>query len=408
MSHVVAVVLKGYPRLSETFIAQEIHALEKRGLNLRLVSLRQPTDTRVHPVHEEIKAPVLYLPEYLYRAPLRVWRAWRAVRNRENYARARAIWLSDLRHDPTPNRIRRFGQALVLAHEIPSEITWLHAHFLHTPASVARYAARILDLPWSCSAHAKDIWTTPTWEKSEKLDDMQWLVTCTRVNADHLAELGSKSDHVNLVYHGLDFDRLPGAAPAYSARDGSDPEHPVVLLSVGRAVEKKGYPVLIDALAQLPDRLAWRLVHIGGGAALPKLKAQANRAGLGDRIDWTGAQPHGTVFENYRKADVFVLASLIAKDGDRDGLPNVLMEAQSQGLVCLSSEVSGVPELIADGETGLLSPPGDRDALRGRLQSLIENPDLRRKLGTAGRNRVRSEFSCEKGIDLLSRKFGLM
>ena len=134
----IAFVLKGYPRLSETFIAQEILSLERRGLDIRLISLRHPTDARIHPVHREIKAKVSYLPEYLYREPLRVYRAWLKVRKRPGYPAARALWLRDLPRDPTPNRIRRFGQALVLAAELPEDVTHIHAHFLHTPASVAR------------------------------------------------------------------------------------------------------------------------------------------------------------------------------------------------------------------------------------------------------------------------------
>jgi len=148
----VAFVLKGYPRLSEAFIAQEIAALERRGLDIVIVSLRQPTHEHRHPIHDEIRAPLHYLPEYLLREPLRVIRAWLAVRKKAGYRKARAAWLRDLRRDPTPNRIRRFGQALALAAELPADVGRLHAHFLHTPASVTRYAAMIRGLPWSGSA----------------------------------------------------------------------------------------------------------------------------------------------------------------------------------------------------------------------------------------------------------------
>src|SRR6266516_2104501 len=150
----VAFVLKGYPRLSETFIAQEIRALEERGLDIQIVSLRHPTDRARHPVHGQIRAPVLYLPEYLKDEPRRVLEGWRRARLLPGYAAARRAWLADLARDPTPNRIRRFGQALVLAAELAPDIAHLHAHFLHTPASVARYAAMLRGLPWSVSAHA--------------------------------------------------------------------------------------------------------------------------------------------------------------------------------------------------------------------------------------------------------------
>ena len=138
-----AIVVKGYPRLSETFIAQEILALERRGIELVIVSLRHPTDRFTHPIHAEIRSPVLYLPEYLHEAPRRVLRAWSAVRRRHGYGRARATWLADLARDRTSNRVRRFGQAMVLAAEI-GRIESIHAHFLHTPSSVARYASAML------------------------------------------------------------------------------------------------------------------------------------------------------------------------------------------------------------------------------------------------------------------------
>ena len=144
----VAFVLKGYPRLSETFIAQEIAALERRGLDIRIVSLRHPTDRVRHPIHDQIRAPVLYLPEYLKDEPRRVLAGWHRARILPGYRSARRVWLADLSRDPMPNRVRRWGQALVLAAELPADIFHLHAHFLHTPASVARYAAMLRGLPW--------------------------------------------------------------------------------------------------------------------------------------------------------------------------------------------------------------------------------------------------------------------
>ncbi len=169
MTGTIAIVLKGYPRLSETFIAQEIHALERRGFALRLYSLRHPTNSATHPVHREIRAPAAYLPENLGDEPRRVWAGWRHARRLRGYRQARRAFLRDLRRDPTPNRLRRFGQACVLAAELPGEVVRFYAHFLHTPASVTRYAALMTGLPWSASAHAKDIWTTPDWEIREKL-----------------------------------------------------------------------------------------------------------------------------------------------------------------------------------------------------------------------------------------------
>ncbi len=405
LQRTILIILKGYPRLSETFIAQEIRALEQRGLKLRLASMRRPTDKAVHPVHREIQAPVSYLPEYLYREPLRVLRAWWRVRSWPRYSEARRAWRKDWRRDPTPNRGRRFGQALVLAAELPGDVGHLHAHFLHTPASVARYAALLTGLPWSCSAHAKDIWTTPDWEKREKLADAAWAVTCTAAGRDHLQGLAPSGKDVTLVYHGLDLRRFARGEAAGPATDGSDGAAPVIIASVGRAVPKKGYGDLLTALAALPSGLAWRLIHIGGGPLLPELKAQAGQLGLADRIEWRGAQPQEKVLELYRQADLFVLASRIAGDGDRDGLPNVLMEAQSQRVAVLATKVSGIPELIDDDATGMLVEAGDSGALARGLETLIRQPALRQRLGEAGYRRIQAQFDMERGIDLLMDRF---
>lgn len=401
----LVILLKGYPRLSETFIAQEIAALEARGLRPLLVSLRHPTDRHTHPVHGRIRAAVRYLPEYLYQEPLRVLRGWWRARRLPGYRRAVSQWLRDLWRDRTANRGRRFGQACVLAAELPGSAAWLHAHFLHTPSSVARYAAMMRELPWSASAHAKDIWTTPDWEIREKLADCAWLVTCTAGGAAHLRALAPRVETVTLLYHGLDFAHLPPPPAARPARDGTDPADPVVILSVGRTVEKKGYDDLVRALALLPPELHWRFVHVGGGPLRPALVEQARQAGLAERTRWMGARPQPEVFAQYAAADLFVLASRIAADGDRDGLPNVLMEAQSQKLACLATRIAAIPELIADGETGLLAPPGDAAALARGLERLIRDPVLRARLAQAGHDRVHAQFSFEAGIDELARRF---
>jgi glycosyltransferase involved in cell wall biosynthesis len=403
----VAFVLKGYPRLSETFIAQEILALERRGLEILIISLRHPTDHAIHPIHRLIRAPLLYLPEYLHQELGRVWRSWLRSRRRPGYRAARAAWLSDLRRNPTPNRIRRFGQALVLAAELPADTGHIHAHFLHTPASVARYAALLTGIDWTVSAHAKDIWTQPEWEKRTKLTEAVWTVTCTEVARRHLASLTSRPHVVSLCYHGLDLERFESPPLHSNWRDGSDSQPPALILSVGRAVAKKGYDDLLDALALLPGDLRWRFIHIGGGALRAALRRHAERLGLSHRIEWRGAMAQREVLAAYREADLFVLASKVAKDGDRDGLPNVLIEAQSQRLACISTSVSAIPELIEQGVTGLLVPPGSPVALAEALERLIRDPVERARLGAAGEHRVRRLFSMEVGIDLLAARFGL-
>ena len=210
--------------------------------------------------------------------PLIVWPgvssgAWWHVRKLPGYRKAWRAWIRDLRRDPTPNRGRRFGQALVLAREMPPSVEWIYAHFLHTPASVARYAALMRGLPWSCSAHAKDIYTTPAWEKAEKIAEMKWLVTCTRANVEHLKSVANgAADRVSLLYHGIDLSRFP-EPPVRPERDGSSASDPVKLLSVGRAVEKKGFDVLLKALKLLFDRLGHGLSPLRGNLAAGAIAA---------------------------------------------------------------------------------------------------------------------------------------
>lgn len=401
----ILVVLKGYPRLSETFIAQELLGLERAGFDLTLISMRRPTDKKRHPVHDEIKARVVYLPEYLYEEPMRVLRALGAGMRKPGFKPLLQRFWADFKRDLTPNRIRRLGQALVLAHEWPDGGTWLHAHFIHTPASVARYASIMTGVPWTCSAHAKDIWTSPDWELSEKLGHARWTVTCTRNGFEHMRGLTDAKARVHLSYHGLDLARFGHFEGQHSDRDGSNEADPVRILSVGRAVEKKGYDVLLHALAQLPADLHWRFQHIGGGDQLPKLKALAEKLGIAGRITFNGAMAQEEVLEHYRKADIFALACRVAANGDRDGLPNVLVEAASQRLVCISTAVSGVPELLTDGENGFVVPPEDASALARALKAAIQEPALRRRLGDAAEQRVRQEFDHHASIRTLTTLF---
>ena len=403
----VAVVVKGYPRLSETFIAQEILALERRGLDLVIVSLRRPTDRFTHPIHAEIRSSVHYLPEYLHEAPGRVLRAWKRARRLPGYRRARSTWLADLARDRTPNRIRRFGQALVLAAEL-GPVESIHAHFLHTPASVARYAGAMLGIGWSFSAHAKDVWTTPEWEKREKLADARFGVTCTRANLEHLAALAPSPGTVELVYHGLDFRRFPSCVAERAARDGSDPADPVRILSVGRLVDKKGFDDLLAALAMLPQGLVWRLDVVGSGALDTKLRGQAEALGIGDRVRWHGSLPHDRVAALFADADLFALASRISVGGDRDGLPNVLMEAQLLGAACVATRVSAIPELVEHEVNGLLVLPRDPAALAAALGRAIADPALRARLAEAGRRTVTARFSFEDGIERIAAKLGFV
>jgi len=393
----IAVVVKGYPRLSETFIAQEILGLQTMGFDLLIVSLRHPTDGAVHDLHREITAPVLYLPEYLKDDPPRVAAGRAAAATLPGFARAKAAYEADVARDRSASRFRRWGQAAVLAAELPADVGFIYVHFLHTPASVARYAALMRGLPFAFSAHAKDIYTTPRWDLAAKIADAEWGATCTAYNHRVLSDLADRPGKIELVYHGLDTRRFP-AAPSRAGREG-----PFTIVSVCRAVEKKGLDDLLHALARLPESLDWRFEHIGGGE-VARLEALAGRLGIAGRIAFRGAMSREGVIEAYARADVFALASRIAKNGDRDGLPNVIMEAMAMGLPVVSTAVSAVPEIVSE-EVGILVPPRDPPALAAALEALAADPARRLALGEAGAVRVRDSFSPQPGFETLRRRF---
>ncbi|MGJ5619711.1 glycosyltransferase family 4 protein [Sulfitobacter sp. MF3-043] len=403
----LAVVVKGWPRLSETFIAQELVALEEAGLNFDIWSLRHPTDTKTHPLHDRLTAKVRYLPEYLRDEPRRVAQAMGVAVDLPGFDAAAAAYAADVARDDTPNRRRRWGQACVMAAELPGDVLGIYAHFLHTPSSVARYAAILRGLPWSFSAHAKDIWTSPEWDLREKLSAAShgaaFGVTCTGFGAAHLKKLADDPDRVDLVYHGLDLDRFP--TPTLRKQRAKD--SPFRMMSVGRLVEKKGFDNLIDALALLPKSLDWYWTHIGGGTLDAQMRARADAAGVNARITWRGACDQPEVIAQMRDSDLFVLPSRVAQDGDRDGLPNVLMEAASQKLPILSTPVSAIPEFIENGRHGMLSDDAP-SSLAMAMMLFADDPALGPAMAEKAYARLSSEFTMAPGIDRISRRLTQM
>jgi len=221
-----------------------------------------------------------------------------------------------------------------------------------------------------------------------------------------LRELAPQPERLQLVYHGLDFAHLPAPPAARPPRDGSAPADPVVILSIGRKVEKKGYSDLLNALARLPQDLNWRFEHIGGGTLGDALEAQARRLGIADRCRWLGAQSQKAVFAALAHADLFVLASKKAADGDQDGLPNVLMEAAYQSVPIVSTRAAAIGEFIEDDTNGLLVAPGAPGELASALERLARGPALRRRLAEAAKRTVHTRFSYEAGIDWIAAALG--
>jgi glycosyltransferase involved in cell wall biosynthesis len=403
----IALVLKGYPRLSETFIAQEIKALEEKGLSFLIVALRNPQEKLTHKIHEEIQSNVLYLPEYLHKEPLRVLKAWLKVRHLKGYGTLNRQLQKDLKIYPLREVIRRFGQACVMAAEMPLEIKHLYVHFIHSPGTVTFYASLLSHKTWSFSAHAKDIWTTPLEDLKNKIRASSWGVTCTGQGLDYLKKHEEKSfSKLHLVYHGLDLERFPIKTINYNEffRNGMSSQKEIRLLSVGRMVLKKGFEDLIQVLARLPSSVYWRWTHIGTGPLEQSLKDQVKELNLQNKIDFRGAENHEEVMKAYRKADLFILPCKVSADGDRDGIPNVLMEAQSQGVACLSTVLPSIEELILQGETGSLFKPCDNQDFQEKLEALIQNPEIRYKLAVNAQERLLNEFTPHKGIDFLYGK----
>jgi glycosyltransferase involved in cell wall biosynthesis len=371
-------VVKGFPRISETFITRELEALQDRGVRYSLASLRQPAND-AGTVSHRVLADVNYLPEYLHKDPMRILSSVRRARGRAGFANAWRLFWADLKRDPTRNRWRRFGQACVLAAELPEEVRHLHAHFIHTPASVARYAAAIRGLSFSISAHAKDVWTTPDWDLQSKLAEAAFVCTCNDAAAERLASIchehpPKRWPHLVIAGH---------AMPAQG--NGGEP---IRLLTVARAVPKKGLDLLIKALAQLPPEPAWTWTHIGGGPGLEDLKTNLRAHPCASRMSLLGARPHEDVMTALAAHDVFVMTPVVASDGDRDGRPNALIEAMSAGLACLSTPAGGVAELLKAGD-GLIVDARIEAVAQG-LARLLASAELRNNLGNNARNRAKT------------------
>ncbi len=300
-------------------------------------------------------------------------------------------------------------QAAALADQVlcASDVRRLHAHFAHGTTTVTWLASMICDVPFSFTAHAKDIYRdslNPAGLLARKMLAADFVVTCTNANLDHLRRLAPAA-RVHLVYHGLnaDFARLlrdgeePSAAPAQDR---------FLVVSVGRLVPKKGFDVLVEAVAELRDRgLDLELVIAGeDGDEAPAIRRLVAERRMQDLVTMTGPLSQSALLDLYRRATVFALACRVVDDGDRDGIPNVMVEAMAAGVPVVSTEVSGIPELVHDGSNGLLVPPDDSSALADALHTLAKDPPTRNRLAAAGAATVSTRFDG----DALARKLAAL
>ncbi len=390
-------VIGTYPVPTTTFIDREIELLRRFGVDLDVVSIRRPIHA-LSPAQRALRSSVSYvLPA----------RASDVLRSHLTFLARRPIvyvstlaWLVSRPHPSWRLRLRtvlHFGLAVHVARLLRERgpRDRIHAHFVDRAALVALVAGRLLDVPFSATAHAVDIYVAPVL-LPEKLRGATFTATCTQYNRDHLLELAGPGSRpkVRCIYHGLD-------AGEFEPRDGAGRARPL-LLAVGQLKEKKGFGFLLEACRSLLDRgFELDCEIVGEGPLRGALEDRIAELGLQDRVSLLGALPHPDVVEKYREATIFVLPCVLGADGDRDGIPNVVLEAMASELPVVSTRHSGIPEAVEDGRSGLLVPPADPAALTDAIAALMDDADLRRRLGRSGRERVAALFDAEVNVKKL-------
>lgn len=395
----IAYIVKAWPRLSETFVLNEIISLEQRGLPIRIFAVREPDPGPSHSKVSQVRAKVTCLA-------LRPHWKQAAAANLRLLRRQPGRYLRVFFHVVTSKVARRrfgvprhFFQAGYLADILSREpADHLHAHFASTPARVAMLVHRLTGIPFTFTAHAKDIYLSDSGVFRGKLEEARTVVTCTEYNRSFLLKQHGQlaAEKVRCIYHGLDTSQFK-----FHTRQAVE-NGETVILSVARLIEKKGLEDLLAAADILRRRgRVCRVEIIGGGPLREALKAQAKLLGLADRVRLLGAQTHDAVCLAYRRASVFVLPCVVASNGDRDGIPNVLLEAMASGLPVVSTPVSGIPELIESGKNGLLVPPHDPRNLADAIDSLLGSRELSEHLARAAKARLEASFSLEASAERL-------
>lgn len=403
----IAYLLKGYPRLSETFILQEILGVEQRGFQLQLFSILDPQETLLHQAFQQVRAPLCYLHQEDPRATRQAFVRSQLWLLRTRPLRTLRVWLYVLlkrRHLMTFQRLLEASRLAELIEE--RNIHWLHAHFAHGPTSVAHFVHLLTGIPFSFSAHAKDVYQSAPDLLIRKIQCARFVATCTQASRDYLMGLlvglpdaKQQQDKIHLVHHGVDISRF-SPAPAESYHDESD--HPPLLLSVGRLVEKKGYQYLIAACKMLVEQgMRFQCAIYGSGPLEKDLQQQIAQLGLEKHVYLYSDRAQDTLPDIYRGATLFVLPCCIARDGDRDGIPNVLLEAMATGLPVVSTPVGGIPELVEHDRNGLLVPEKDPLALANALERLLDDNARRTSLGTAARQHIVTHFDAGQNLHAL-------
>jgi glycosyltransferase involved in cell wall biosynthesis len=403
----IGYILRSFPRLSQTFILSEALALEERGVRLRLFPAIDPREPVVQPQVAEVRAPVRYLST-TDEAELQAAHAWLAHHAPERYAAARDYVRRRADLDEgyvAASRFYCFDQAVLLAEQLhlAGDVGHLHAHFAHDPTLVALLTQQLTGISFSFTAHARDLFQIPRHILVERVAAATAIVTCCGANCDYLDEVlpPELRGKVHLIHHGVNLD---GFQPA-PRRDPAPGEAPLIL-SVGRLVEKKGFPDLLRAVALLRGSgRQLRLAIYGDGPLRAELTALAEQLGIADCFELPGERPQRELVPALQTADIFALTPFVTDDGDRDGVPNVLAEAMACGVPVVSTAVSGIPELVRHGENGLLCAARDVETIAAALGRLLDDREERLRFGAAARRTVVEHFDLRTAAGRLAGLF---
>lgn len=388
-------ILKGYPRISETFISNEILQLERQGFHITLFPMRHPRENFTHESVKQIRAQVCYLPTDLFKDFFNLFfpNLRLALKKPLRYGSAVTLALKRSARSGKTATFKHLLQAgflvdryLMGKNRLP--VDHLHGHFAHSPTSVTMFASLLSGIPYSFTAHAKDIYTSNKEQLREKIEKARFVVTCTRYNARYLETIREISrTPIHCIYHGID----TGLFQSPGSRLECCP--PYKLLTVARLTEKKGLPILYQALHRLQNQgVQFQHVLIGDGDDREKIVQLIKDLSLTGSCRWLGTRTHEEVLDHFRKSDLFLLSCQIAENGDRDGIPNVLVESLAMGVPVVSTEVSAIPEIITHRLTGLLVPPGHSEKIAEATLQLLTDSRLRRTVIREGRSRVENDF----------------
>ncbi len=415
MDNKIAYIVKGFPRLSETFISNEILMLEKMGTDMQLFSVKRPSEELEHHIVSEIRSELEYLPSmtslsktwllaWLWQNLPFYWRSHIRLARQQPFRYLRtltSVLAMSLRYresffsKPKKVFVKEFIQAGYIARQIEDsgQIRHCHAHFCHGATTIAMFVSRLTGLPFSFTAHAKDIYQenqNPGNLLNLKIQASSFVATCTGANETYLKWLGRETK-IHKIYHGIDVNFFRPEDRPYRRPDP-------VILAIGRFVEKKGFDRLIEACAILRNKGTRFNCRIIGerGDQYPVLLRQITSLGLVGYMTLEGPRAHEELLPIYQQSTLFVLPCQIVKDGDRDGIPNVLVEAMACGLPVVSTEISGIPELIENEKNGLLVKPQDTESLAVAMERLLSNTMLASRLSSNARKTVCERFDSAK------------